>query len=105
MNKIADAYAEGKIADEYYRSLKSELWVLYHEIFDKKIESSKRLSNRNENSETLLENIKEDIANAYSKGKISELHYNLLNEKISDMINSSGSKRSDHSKIARRSPI
>jgi flagellar basal body-associated protein FliL len=31
-----------------------------------------------ENKAKLLDEIKEDISEAYSKGKISELHYSLL---------------------------
>ena len=33
--------------------------------------------------EKMHHGIKDDIEDAYSKGKISELHYNLLNKKIS----------------------
>ena len=35
----------------------------------------------------LLDSIKEDIKDAYAKGKISEQHYKLLNEKLSDNKN------------------
>jgi len=32
-----------------------------------------------------MQRIQEDISDAYSKGKIIKLHYDLLNEKISKM--------------------
>jgi hypothetical protein len=31
-----------------------------------------------------LDKIKDDITDAYAKGKITEQHYSLLNERISD---------------------
>ena len=40
------------------------------------------------NNGKLLETIKIDIADTYAKGKINELHYNLLNKKILDYENS-----------------
>ena len=37
------------------------------------------------NREDELQQIQKDISNAYSKGKITKLHYDLLNENISKM--------------------
>ena len=39
------------------------------------------------NDSETLNHIKNDITDAYAKGKINELHYNLLNKKISDHEN------------------
>ena len=35
------------------------------------------------NRKAVLDKTKEDISDAYSKGKITKLHYDLLNEKFS----------------------
>jgi uncharacterized membrane protein len=78
---ISNAYAEGKISNEHYTNLKNEISVLYQEIFKKRIESITV-----PNTEAFRK-IKNDITDAYANGKITELHYNLLNEKISDMSN------------------
>jgi hypothetical protein len=40
-----------------------------------------------ENDIEPLDKLKADITDAYSKGKISKLHYSLLNRKISDYEN------------------
>lgn len=53
----------------------------YIEIFKKRIETL------TDPDTEALSKIKNDIRDAYSDGKITELHYNLLNEKISDMFN------------------
>jgi YVTN family beta-propeller protein len=89
---IADAYAKGKISDQHYGNLKNEISMIYEEIYNKKIRllnsefgDSSRSSNRSNG--ILLDKIKNDIADAYAKGKISDQHYNLLNNKISDHEN------------------
>jgi YVTN family beta-propeller protein len=78
---ITDEYTRGKINNEYYTNLKKEISILYEEIFKKRIDS---LYNLPENDKVkLLDEIKDDISDAYSKEKISELHYNLLKERLS----------------------
>jgi uncharacterized membrane protein len=85
-NKITDAYSEGKINNKQYTNLKSEISILYEEIYKKRIDSS--------NGNTiLLDNINNDIKDAYAKGKINEQHYMLLIERISDSTNNRGSIR------------
>ena len=59
--------------------------MLYEEIFKKKIESSNNLSGVDR--VTLLETIKDEISDAYSKEIINELHYSLLIEKLSTYEN------------------
>ena len=51
--------------------------ILYEEIFEKRIKS---LNSNNDG----LQEIKSSVKDAYSKGKLTELHYNLLNEEITE---------------------
>ncbi len=77
---ISDSYAAGKISNEQYTHLKNEVSTVYQKIFKKKIETI-----TDPNTEAIGK-IKNEIRDAYSDGKITELHYKLLNEKISDMF-------------------
>jgi YVTN family beta-propeller protein len=79
-NDIIDAYSNGKLSNEHYTNLKNEISNTYQKIFKKRIES---LTDPNTEA---INKIKNDIRDAYSDGKITELHYNLLNEQISDML-------------------
>jgi hypothetical protein len=81
---IINAYSEGKINNEQYSNLKNEISVIYEEIFRKRVDSFNYSSKKNTGPE-IIKKIEEDIKDDYSKGKISELHYNLLNEKITKM--------------------
>jgi YVTN family beta-propeller protein len=81
LNKnISDSYAAGKINNEQYTHLKNEVSTAYQEIFKKRIESI------TEQNTEAFGKIKNDIKGAYSAGEITELHYNLLNETISDIL-------------------
>jgi YVTN family beta-propeller protein len=71
-------YARGKISQQHYTDLKSEVSVLYEEIYKKKLDSLSR-------NTILLDKIKDDIEDVYAKGKLTEQHYKLLNEKILDI--------------------
>jgi hypothetical protein len=62
--------------------LKSEISILYEEIYNKKIDSLNSMSDENNRKKIMLNNVKNEIMDAYAKGKITESHYNLLNEKI-----------------------
>jgi hypothetical protein len=75
-------HAEGKINNERYAKLKKDTAILYQELFRRRIDSSNTLP-ENDNGK-LLDEIKEDISDAYSKDKISELHYTLLEKKLSN---------------------
>ena len=90
-NEVSDSYTGGKISNEYYTYLKKEISTLYDEIYEYKIRSIVK-SHEADVNQVLLEKIKEDIANAYSKDRISKLHYDLLTEKISKMT----SKENNH---------
>lgn len=81
LNKsISDSYAAGKITNDQYTSLKSEVSAAYQKIFKKRIESTTDTNTKDVN------NIKNDIQDAYVDGKLTEMHFRLLNEKISDML-------------------
>jgi YVTN family beta-propeller protein len=86
--KISNEYSKGKINNEQYTNLKKEISVLYEEIYKKEIDSSTSAPNFG----VLMDKIKDEITDAYSKGKITELHYKLLNERISDMTSKEDSR-------------
>ena len=76
LNKdLSSSYAAGKINNEQYTNLKYEISIAYEEIFNSSI------ANRVDD----LNRTQEKISDAYSKGKITKLHYDLLNEKVSNM--------------------
>jgi uncharacterized membrane protein len=79
---ITDSYAKGKITEQQFGELKSEISILYEEIYNKKIDSLNSMSDENNRKKIMLNNVKNEIMDAYAKGKITESHYNLLNEKI-----------------------
>jgi uncharacterized membrane protein len=83
---LSDVYAKGAISDEHYQNLKDEITVLYEEIYSKRIDS---ITERQDihNGAKLLHQVKYDIDDAFAKGKISEQHYKLLIDKISDSKN------------------
>ncbi len=81
LGQIADAYTRGKITNEHYLSLKNEISVLYEDIFKSEIES---LDNQPEKHKEERLKIQDRVADAYSKGRLNELHYNLLREKLSN---------------------
>ena len=80
---IEEIHAKGRINNEYYVNLKNEISTLYEEIYKKKI----GLLNGKDTNGALLDKIKDEINDSYAKGKISEQHYKLLNEKLSDSKN------------------
>ncbi len=86
LNKnITDSYAAGKLNNDQYTNLKNEVSIAYEEIFKGRIDSQGKSSYGIINRGGGLKEIKEEISDAYSKGKITKLHYDLLNEKISKM--------------------
>ena len=80
---IKNAYAEGKISDQSYNNLKDETSILYERAYKNKIDSLNGKVD-GENNRIELDEIKNDITDAYAEGKITEEHYNLLKEKISN---------------------
>ena len=82
-NDIEYMHDKGRLNNEHYLNLKKEISILYKQIFMRRIDSIDSIPDNN-NKIKLLAKIKNDISDAYSKEKITELHYNLLKEKISD---------------------
>ena len=82
--RIEDAYFKGKDESIALYNLVNNISMLYQEVFKKEIDSLNGLTN-NEDKMQLLNNLHSDIEDAYSKEKVTEKHYNLLKEKISDM--------------------
>jgi YVTN family beta-propeller protein len=81
---LSNAYSKGKINNEHSNYLNNEISTLYHDIFKKRIDAL--IIPNDENKKTKqVEKIKDELADAYSKGKLIILHYNLLKEKISEL--------------------
>ncbi|WP_458744398.1 YncE family protein [Candidatus Nitrosocosmicus sp. T] len=81
-NEISDSFSKGKISQFHYSNLKDEISILYQEIFMKKIDS---MYDDKEIDLSLKLKLVREIKDAFSKGKLTELHYNLLMNKISEM--------------------
>ena len=77
---ISDSYTSGKINNEQYNSLKKEISIAFKEIYSRKIGLFK-VEGKNLNEE--LEKTESQISDAYSKGKLDELHYSSLKNEIS----------------------
>jgi YVTN family beta-propeller protein len=87
---ITDAYVKAKITEQHYSNLKNEISRLYEEVYKNKIYSLNGKFDSSSNG-IQLDKIKNDISDAYAAEKITEQHYNLLNEKISDYKNNNKS--------------
>lgn len=77
-NKITDSYSRGKISDEQYDTLNTEISISYDEIFNKRIDALRDDETLNQS----LKSIEDDVTKAFSKGRLLELQYKLLKEKI-----------------------
>ena len=87
---LSDIFTKGMLTDEHYQNLKSELSVLYEEIHRKRIDSLNGPAIRHDSKDDkLLSRIKNDIDDAFAKGKVSDQHYNLLNKKIDHFVSTS----------------
>jgi len=85
---ISRAYTIGEITQQHYSDLKNRISIMYEETYNKKINSlGDKFDSSRKNDDVLLESIKYDVEDGYAKGKITEQHYNLLNEKISKRQN------------------
>jgi hypothetical protein len=81
-DEISDSFTKGKISQIHYLILKDEISILYQEIFMKKIDF---MDDDKEIDLSLKLKLVREIKDAFSKGKLTELHYNLLMNKISEM--------------------
>jgi hypothetical protein len=94
-SRVSDAYSEGKINEKHYESLRAEISILYEEIFRKKmaaLDSTNNYSVVKKPIQDQLAQIRNEIKYSFSKGKLNEKHYALLNEDISKL----DSKESDN---------
>jgi hypothetical protein len=111
-DNLTDEYSRGKINKEQFDKLVEDISISYLEIFKKEIDSFTHLSERDKEKE--LNEIKYNIEDACAKGKISELHYNLLNKKMESFVNTNKNKNktsdnklegANETHIMKRSPI
>ena len=87
-DNITDEYTRGKINKEQFDKLTDDISISYQEIFKKEIGSLTYLSEKDKE----LNVIKDNIEDAYAKGKISKQHYNLLNKKVESFVNANKNK-------------
>ncbi len=80
---ITDAYSKGKINEKHYENLKTDVSILYDKIYRKSIESLKQATDGNLPEQ--VDKLKDEIENAHSEGKITELQFNLLNKKLQEI--------------------
>jgi hypothetical protein len=82
---VSDSYSEGKLNEKHYESLKGEISTLYEDLFRKKIatlDSSNNYSVVKKPIQQQLAQIRDEAELAFSKGKINEKHYDLLNKAV-----------------------
>jgi len=79
---IRNAYTEG-YSEQHYNNLKDETSILYERAYKNKIDSLNGNAD-GENNRIELDEIKNEITDAFAEGKITEQHYNILKEKISN---------------------
>ena len=80
-NEITDSFSKGNISQIRYSNLKDELSVLYQEIFMKKVDS---MDDDKGMDPAIKLRLVREIRDAFSKGKLTELHYNILMNKITE---------------------
>ena len=79
---LSDSFSKGKLNQFHYANLREELSILYQEIFAKQIDT---MDDVKEIDFSYKLKLIRDIRDAYSKGKLTELHYNMLMNKISEL--------------------
>jgi YVTN family beta-propeller protein len=91
-SRVLDAYSQGKINEKHYESLGNEISILYEEIFRRKIDSldNNNKTSNNKTTREQLDKIRNEVEYAYSKGKINDKHYDLLNKAISKLESKEG---------------
>jgi hypothetical protein len=78
--KVSQSYLAGKLNDKYYQVLKGELSEWYEELFLRKISSLDGKISEKESTE-----VKEEIYDAYTKGKITNQHHLHLKNELSNV--------------------
>jgi len=71
---------KGKISEQHSVKLNNEISAHYEEIYKKRIDSLN-------GNKKLLDEVKNEIRDAFAKENINERHYKLLIDKISDNKN------------------
>jgi YVTN family beta-propeller protein len=94
-NRIENAYPEGKLNEKHYESLSGKISTLYEEIFRKKIAAIDNSSNSNnpvakKTIQEQLTQVRSEVELAFSKGKINDKHYDLLDKAISKLDGKEG---------------
>ena len=79
---ILSGYAKGDLTKEQYDVLLKNISISYNEIFKEQINSLKKINNNDEKIK-VLDEIKSDLNDAYSKEKIDKEHYDSLKNEIS----------------------
>jgi hypothetical protein len=92
-SRVANSYSEGKLNEKHYESLRAEISTVYEEIFRKKIAA---LDGKNSYSvvkkpiEQQLSQLRDEVELAFSKGKITDKHFDLLSKAISKLDGKEG---------------
>ena len=77
-DNLAEEYSKGNISDKHYENMKNEISVLYYEFYKNSIYSM----NQSSGTAGVKESLFAEIDEAYAKGKLNELHYLLLKDKV-----------------------
>jgi YVTN family beta-propeller protein len=85
-DNITDEYARDKINREQFDKLVGDISISYQEIFRNEIDSMMTTLSE-EDKEKRLNEIETEIEDLCAKGKISELHYNILGKRIEFFVN------------------
>jgi YVTN family beta-propeller protein len=86
-DSITNSYAKGKLTDSYYQILNNKISFLYEKSYINEINSLYN-EQHNDNKKCLdnLDRIRDSITDAYSQGKLTDSHYQILNNKLSDYL-------------------
>ena len=85
---IEGIHTTGNLRDQHYANLKNEISTLCKEIFRERMKSLDKLPEQDKvNLAKLVKKIKDEISQARSIGIINDLHFSLLDEKLSSYEN------------------
>ena len=82
-NSISDTYAKGKLNEAQFTNLKKEISIHYGEIYKKRIDNLNDLSK--EEKEKQINQLQDEIDDVYSKEKITELQYNIIQKRLANL--------------------
>ena len=69
---IEYSYANGKLTEQHYVNLKNEISTLYEQVYKKRIDLLNGKLDSSRINGTILDNIRNDITDAYANGKLTE---------------------------------